>query len=133
MESSAEERFVRQFVRKRHRERLLHELTSPKKRYRGLDRFCHGAYELVDPALVVMEGEDLERSAAFAQFAQANSELCDVLSPDPNLDGLRLPLAEAAALSAMGTDAAIVLGGDFAVVFGEAERGGRTKLLLKAR
>ena len=52
------------------------------------------------------------------------------LFPGPYLDGLRLPLKEAATLAFCGTDAAIVFGGDFALVAGEAKKGGRDLLLL---
>ncbi len=52
MDYSAEERFIKNFIKKRYRERLLFELTTPKKRYDGLDRFCHQASELIDLSLI---------------------------------------------------------------------------------
>lgn len=123
-------RFVQSFVRKERRERLLYELTRPEKRAAGLDRFCHQSRALLDPRMIRMEGEGLERRAEFRRFVETRGESCLVLSPDPYLNGLLLPLERAVALAAIGCDAALILGNDFAVVFGEAVKGGRDKLLL---
>ena len=97
-----EEYFAAVYLRKDRRERLLHELTNPKKRDRGLDRFCHHA----------APGD------------------CLALSPDPSLDGQTLPFPETAALAFCITDASILLGNGFALVTGEAEKGGRGHFLL---
>ena len=123
-------RFVRSFIRKERRERLLYELTRPEKQAAGLERFCHQSRALLDPKKIRMEGDDLERRAAFRRFAASRDELCFVLSPDFCLDELLVPLERAVALAAMCCDAAIILGSDFAIVFGESMKGGRDKLLL---
>lgn len=41
MDYSAEKHFVQTFIRRNRRERLLYELTTPKKRMDGVSRFCH--------------------------------------------------------------------------------------------
>lgn len=123
-------RFVRLFIRKERRERLLYELTRPEKRAAGLERFCHQSRALLDPGMIRMEGENLERLAAFRRFVEGRGELCLVLSPDCYLDGRLLPPEQAVAQAAMRCDAALILGSDFAVVFGEAVKGGRDKFLL---
>lgn len=120
------DRFVRLFIRKERRERLLYELTRPEKRAAGLERFCHQSRALLDPGMIRMEGENLERLAAFRRFVEGRGELCLVLSPDCYLDGCLLPPEQAA----MRCDAALILGSDFAVVLGEAVKGGRDKFLL---
>lgn len=130
MEYESERRFVRSFVRKSRRERLLWELTTPEKRYDGLSRFCHQAEALLDPAKIVLQGEDLERRADFARFVRAHRAPCLVLSPDGALDGRRLPLNDAAAQAIQCFDAVLILGDGFAVVFGEVMKGGRGKYLL---
>ena len=127
-----EERFVRAFVKKGYRERLLHELTSPKKRTRGLSRFCHQMGELLDPARIALQGGDLERQPSFRTFLAARRESCVLLSPDGAFDGLTLPAEKAADAAFFAPDAVIVLGGDFAVVCGEPMKGGREKALLTA-
>ena len=75
MDYSIEERFVKAFIRKSHRERLLYELTTPKKRYAGVSRFCHHAKDLLDPSKILMEGEDLERHAYAVNDQIRDSEL----------------------------------------------------------
>ena len=130
MSESAEARFVAGYIRKEKKERLLHELTNPKKRYRGLDRFCHHAGELVDPARIALQGDDLNRQPAFQRFVAAHPGDCALLSPDPWLDGQTLPLSEAAALAFASADASILLGDGFSIVTGEAEKGSREHYLL---
>ena len=130
MDDSYEQHFVRSFIRKERRERLLFELTTPKKRYDGVSRFCHQAGEFLDPAKIVMSGEDLDREAAFAEFVQAHDELCLVLSPDFFMDEQFLPLKDAVRQAVMCFDAVLIIGKSFAVVFGEVMKGGRGKYLL---
>ncbi|MCR4963504.1 MAG: hypothetical protein K6B40_06480 [Firmicutes bacterium] len=130
MDYTAEHHFVQAFIRKSRRERLLYELTAPKKRYDGISRFCHQAKELLDPAKIIMEGEDMDRRPEFARFVRQHEEVCLLLSPDSFLDGQYLPLAEAVNRAILCPDAVLILGGAFAVVFGEPMKGGRGKFLL---
>ena len=130
MDDSYEQHFVRSFIRKERRERLLYELTTPKKRYDGVSRFCHQAREFLDPAKIVMAGEDMDRDPAFARFVQAHDELCLVLSPDSFVDGQFLPLKDAVRQAVSCFDAVLIIGSTFAVVFGEVMKGGRGKYLL---
>ena len=130
MDYSVEERFASRYIRKNRRERMLFELTTPDKRFEGLDRFCHHASELLNPERIRMEGEDLERSAGFLEFLRGQVGKCHILSPDYSLDGLELPLKEAMEKAVSCFDAVIIVGNGFAVVFGEVMKGGRGKYLL---
>ena len=130
MAYEAERRFVERFVRRDRRERLLYELTTPEKRYDGVSRFCHQARDFLDPARIVMEGEDLERRSEFERFVRQHDELCFVLSPDFWMDGQFLSLPDALRQAAICPDAVLILGSTFAVVFGEPMKGGRGKYLL---
>ena len=130
MDYEEERRFVRLFVRKSRRERLLYELTNPRKRYDGLSRFCHNAEELLDAGKILLSGEDLERQAAFRGFVERHDEPCLILSPDFSLDGRTARFSAALSLASACFDAAIILGGSFAVVYGEVMKGGRGKYLL---
>ena len=127
---SAEQHFVQSFIRKNRRERLLYELTTPEKRYDGVSRFCHQARDFLDPARIVMEGEDLERRSEFERFVRQHDELCLTLSPDFWMDEQFLPLQDAVRQAAVCPDAVLILGSSFAVVFGEPMKGGRGKYLL---
>lgn len=130
MDYSNERRFVKMFIKKKRRERLLHELTKPDKRYDGLSRFCHEAEELLNPSKIVMEGEDLDRRPEFERFMQEHDESCFVMSPDASMDGRTLPTKDAVDEALVCLDAVIILGSSFAIVFGEPMKGGRGKYLL---
>ena len=130
MDHSAEERFIKNFIKKRYRERLLFELTTPKKRYAGLDRFCHQASELIDPAKVYLEGDDLDRRPEFEEFCKKHQGLCRVLSPEFYWDEIEAPLEEAVEMAVMSLDAFRVLGDGFAIIFGEPVKAGREKYLV---
>ena len=77
-----------------------------------------------------MEGEDLDRSAEFLNFVRDHEESCFLMSPDSFVDGQWLPFAEAVEQAVSCLDAVIIIGSDFAVVFGEPMKGGRGKYLL---
>ena len=130
MDYAVEERFVRSFIKKNRRERLLYELTTPKKRYDGISRFCHQADAFLDPDKVAMEGEDLECRAEFRDFIKKHDEPCLVLSPVYYPDDPVLQLEDAVEQASLAPDAVLILGNGFAIVFGEPYRGGRGKYLL---
>ncbi len=130
MDYNIERRFAQTFIRKEKRDRLLYELTTPKKRYAGLDRFCHQAEDLLDPAKITMSGEDLDRAPAFEEFVRSHDDICYVLSPELGADGLLLPFKDALQQAVMCFDAVLIIGSTFAVVFGEVMKGGRGKYLL---
>ena len=108
----------------------MFELTTPKKRYAGLDRFCHQASELIDPAKIYLEGDDLDRRPEFRKFLKERQDLCRVLSPEFYWDEIEVPLDEAVDMAAMSLDAFLVLGDGFAIIFGEPVKGGREKYLV---
>ena len=132
MTSLTEQAFAETYVRKDRRERLLHELSNPRKRSRGLDRFCHGAADLLDPARIALAGPGLEHDAAFSAFVDTRAaETCQIFSPDGGIDGLELPLAEAVERCVACLDASIIMGGSFAIVRAEAWKGGTDMWLLE--
>ena len=133
MDYPNERYFVQTFIRKERRERLLYELTTPGKRYDGISRFCHQAKGLLDPAKIIMEGEDLDRRQEFDRFLRQHDETCFVLSPAFDTEGLFLNLSDAVDLAIMCPDAVIIMGSSFAIVFGEPMKGGRGKFLLSEK
>ena len=130
MDYSFEKRFVQSFIRRKRRDRLLYELITPEKRYNGVSRFCHQAEELLDPAKIVMKGEDLDRRPAFERFIREHDEPCFVLSPDFYMNEQLLPVKDAVSGAVMCPDAVLIMGSSFAIVFGEPMKGGRGKYLL---
>lgn len=130
MDYAFEEHFVNTFINKSRRERLLHELTKPDKRYEGISRFCHQAKQLLDPSKIIMEGNDIDRCPKFTDFVRQHNETCLMLSPDYAMDGQLLPLPEALNNASICPDAVIIAGSSFAIVFTEPVKGGRDKYLL---
>ncbi len=133
MNYTAEKHFVQKFIIKSRRERLFYELTTPEKRYDGVSRFCHQAKELLAPSLIIMEGDDMDRSPKFACFVRQHNEICCVLSPDYSMDGRLMSLEDAVSKAIICPDAVLILGSTFAVVFGEPMKGGRGKYLLSEK
>jgi hypothetical protein len=130
MDYSYEQRFVKAFIRKERRDRLLYELTTPEKRYDGVSRFCHQAKQLLEPSRIVMQGEDMDRRPEFERFVRQHDELCFVLSPYCFMDEQFLPLKDAVREALICPDAVVIMGSTFAVVFGEPMKGGRGKYLM---
>ena len=130
MDYSFEKHFVKSFIRKARQDRLLYELTEPKKRHDGISRFCHQAEDLLDPARILMKGEDLDRRPAFERFIREHDEPCFVLSPDFYMNEQLLPVKDAVSGAVMCPDAVLIMGSSFAIVFGEPMKGGRGKYLL---
>lgn len=127
---SEEKRFADMFIRPSRRQRLLYELDHPKKRYRALDRFSHSAEDLICREKVHLNGDAMEQESEFAELLASCRERCLVLSPDQYPEGVCLPLKEAVAYAQLSTEAVLILGSSFAIVYGEAMKGGREKYLL---
>ncbi|MBR5340938.1 MAG: hypothetical protein IK151_03325 [Erysipelotrichaceae bacterium] len=124
-----EKNFVNSFIRKERRERLLHEFTNPSKRNAALNRFCHNADDLLDKKRIIMQGDDMDRRKEFMDFISEHEEICFVMSDDYLGEGF-MPLNEAVKLASCGSEAVLIMGNNFAVVFTEAMKGGRNKYLL---
>ena len=133
MDHSAENYFVKTYIRKERQERLLFQLTSSKKRYEGLDRFCHNSYDLIDKRKIVLEGDDLDRQKDFLKFTDKHDRPCLIISPDSFIDGEVMNLKEAVAVAVNLFEAVIIIGSGFAIVFGEVEKGGREEYLLSEK
>ena len=128
---SYETEFVKYYIRKERRERLLFELTNEKKRQEGLDRFCHECDTLLDKRKIVLSANDLRRQADFEKYTKGHDETCIILSPDPSLDGLKMSLKEALERNKLSFDASIILGKDICIVRSEAMKQTMEYLLIK--
>lgn len=93
MDRLIEERFVKNFVVKEKRERILHELNSPKKRREGIRRICFSA---CDSRYTVFQDSKLSDEELFAEvkkYIDVKKE-CYVIA-DSSDDGKFLPFKEA--------------------------------------
>ena len=130
MNKQKETYFLQNFIRKSRRERLEYELNTPKKRMEGIERFCHQAPDFLAPEKIRIKDSNLENLPAFLKFVREHEESVYLLSPDPLLNEQILTLNEAVDLAAANSDAVIMIGDTFAIVFAEAEKGGRDNYLL---
>ena len=130
MDYSIEEKFVKTFIRKSRQERLLYELSTPEKRYRGISRFCHQAREFIDPDKILLQGSNLENDKDFIKFVEKHDENCLVLSPEFYMDERFMYLKDAVKQATVSLDAILIIADSFAIVFSEPEKGGREKYLL---
>ena len=74
----------------------------------------------------------MEALPEFQKFVRQHNEECILLSPDSFLDSQKMNLQEAVEQAIHSFDAVIILGSDFAMVYGEVVKGGREKYLLSA-
>ncbi|MBR4456242.1 MAG: hypothetical protein IKS32_08455 [Solobacterium sp.] len=131
MQANQESEFIDHFILKSRRDRLMHELSDPKKRFRALDRFAHQTEKLIDPKRIRMQGSTLEAQPAFQAFVTSHDTSVLVCSCDPSIDGMVLALSEGLNAAEYSMEAVLLLGGAFAIIFAEAEKGGREKYLLQ--
>ena len=130
MDSKTITHFVNTYIKHERRKRLLYELTEPKKQYDGLSRFCHSSASLLNPKKIVLHSTSLEHDPMFLRFLSEHDEPVRIFSPDASINETTEPLREGVIKAVICMDAAILLGSTFAIVFGEAEQGGRDGYLL---
>ncbi len=130
MDYPFEENFVRKFIRKDRRDRLIHELTDPKKRKRGFNRFCHQAKELLDQRKIILQGKNIEGDQRFSDFVSRCEGPCKAVTADLYLEKEYPSLKDALSESEMCGDAFVIMGKDIAIVFNEPMKGGADKYLL---
>lgn len=128
-----ESEFVGSFIRRDRRERLLHELNDPKKRYKALDRFSHDSENLLDPKKIVLSSHDLSKEKDFPKYIKDHNEDLTILSTDPYINGIQAVLQDALQYARMSTEAAIVLGEGIAIVKTEAMKKDTMEYLLLER
>ena len=115
MNKEAEEYFVRNFIVKEKRERLLFELSG-KKRRDGIGRFCHSAEDLLIADRIGFSGK-LPRSeieSLLTRYGDINR--CFIISYDKAADGKCCGLEEALDLVLGGGMAAVIISGSAAFI-----------------
>ena len=96
MDRITEEYFVKTFIVRQCRQRLLMEFASPKRRQTGLLRFCHDAASYIIPATIFYRGNKLSKKE-IEQTLRPHSEraMCYALSTNETIDGKFLPISQA--------------------------------------
>ena len=125
-----EKKFIAAFIRPSRKERLTYELSHPEKRYRGLERFCHTAEELLDPAGIILKGTGFTHMQLFAEFMKEHGkDECLIISPDPLLDQCTASLSECFCRVSMSADASVIIADTFALTTEEAGKNGTMQYL----
>lgn len=134
MDRATEERFVRTFVSKQRRERLLLELVTPSRRQTGILRFCHSAAPVIDFRTLVYRGKKLKREdMERLLLPHAERGMCYAISTNETIDGRFLPISEALdSLLGFGMPS-ILICAHAALIECEQEQGAAEKLILVER
>ncbi len=88
MENLIEKRFIDNFIKKNKRERVLYELSNPRKRKDAIGRFCHNTLEMIDEKKIIYCGKHItiEELKKFINDS-SKGEMCYVISWDEEFDG----------------------------------------------
>ena len=122
--------FVKQFIVRSRRDRLLYELQSRRKRRDGIGRFCHDTENLIDNSKLIVSGSHL---TAYDFEKCLGNRKCYVIAYHAELDGLSCYLREALEKVLDNGMAAVIIGEDFAIIETEQEQGSAVKYLLKEK
>lgn len=92
-----EELIVKSFFEKNVRERVLHELFSPKKRNHALNRLCHEFHKMLkEKYLIEIPPPNSDPKDIYELLKRNGSEeMCYSLSNNEKIDGKEMPLQEA--------------------------------------
>lgn len=116
MDNVIEEKFVRQFIVKNRRDRLLFELNG-KKRLDGIGRFCHNADDLLQKEKILASGNDLYYDEIVRTVGKFHvSKQWYIMAYDEMMDKRFCSLDDALDLVLGNGMAAIIVSGNVAIV-----------------
>ena len=119
MDFSIESDFIKKYIKKEYRERIIFELQSKKKREKGISRFSHSAPTVLNESFIPCPMTQLQDHLVALCSAQ---DECYMISGD-TLDGHTLPLLDAVEYCQASHMAVILISSKFAVVKEEFEGG----------
>ena len=130
MNEIIEQSFIKNFIDKRYRDRLLFELSSDKKRRNAIDRFSHNAEELLNPQKILLKG-DITISDIEAQLKQRKINASSYVLSFEFSDGHTCTPREALSYFEQSPTAVIVMFSDsIALIKAETEGASPSKYLL---
>ncbi|MBE5925965.1 MAG: hypothetical protein E7270_03280 [Lachnospiraceae bacterium] len=132
MDKEKELLFVKNFIIKPKRERILYELASNKKRKNAISRFCHMASDYIDIKKIVYEGDVLNGTKLLEiirKFTKKN--IGYVISWDDDVDGTFLDIDLAISKAIEDYMVTIVIIDNVALIKTEQEDGAAKSYILK--
>lgn len=116
MENEIEKEFIRKFIVKNIRERLLFELSG-KKRQDGIGRFCHNADDLLLKEKIILSGKELFYDDIVKTAEKYNpSKQWYIIAYNTILDKKSCKLSEALNLVLGNGMAAIIVSDNMAII-----------------
>ena len=119
MDFNIELDFIKKYIKKEYRERIIFELQSKKKREKGFSHFSHSAQTVLNDSFIPCPMTQLQDHLVALCSAQ---DECYMISGD-TLDGHILPLHAAVEYCKASHMAVILISSKFAVVKEEFEGG----------
>lgn len=94
MDKTYEEKMVKSLFNKRIQERVIYELSSPKKRINALNRLCHDYKSIINERYLIEIQKPNSNSDKILRLLKRHGagDLCYVISLNKDIDGKQLPL-----------------------------------------
>ena len=125
MNKSIEQDFVKIYIDKKYQERVLFELSSPKKRTNALSRFSHDTEKILNQSVNI-------KAIKYLSELHESDEKVYVISWDKN-DGMFIPLEDAIKYCENTNMSVILVGNEFSLIKEERETGKPKIFYLKVR
>lgn len=128
MDIQIEQYFIHTYITKNRQDRLLYELSSPKKRGDGIQRFCHGTMQLIKPSMIRYQGKDVSVLQNNINMCQENQ--CYLISDDSTIDGTWQDRETVLSQIIENGGASIAIFKDFVIIETEQVQGAAEKFVL---
>ncbi len=130
-EKEIEKSFVNTYIIKNRRERIIFELSNPKKRQDALSRFCHAALKYLQESMIIYQGNKISYGELLSMIREHTKEKqCYVLAYGEDLDQ-KFMENQNAINQVMGNGmAAIMIWDNIVIVETEQEQGSAMKYVL---
>jgi len=137
MDKVLEEVIVRAFFAKEIRDRVMFELSSPKKRKDALSRLCHTYSSTLNAKYIIEIPKPNSNAAETAKLLKSKGagEMCYSISFDEEIDGKYMPLIDALECAVgMGMPSLIsCVPGELAYFEAEQEQGAPQRFILQRK
>ena len=114
-----EQEFIKKYIDKVYRERLLLELSSAKRRTKALSRFSHNVEEILNK-------NTIKKTVTNFSDIKENDKTVYIISWDEN-DGTQISFADAIKYCEAAYTSVVLIGKTFALIKEETE-GGQSKM-----
>lgn len=130
-EKEIEKNFVNTYIIKNRRERIIFELSNPKKREDALSRFCHEALTYLMESMIIYQGNKVSHAELLSMIREHTKEKqCYVIAYNEYLDQKFMENQNAINEVIGNGMAAIMIWDNIVIVETEQEQGPAMKYVL---